>query len=106
MTYRLTDVENFGGLRTEIWVDEDGNVTERKVQDTTPILEMNKAEANSYERVNPGEHFIKAASIPPIIQLKWLDEGVDILNPDHAAEVDKRLNSNEWAYLRTAPGRL
>ncbi len=106
MAYRLTDVEWWGDLKTETWVNEFGDVTEVKSQDTTRTLEMNRAEINSHEHVNPGEHFVKAASIPPIIQIKWLQEGVDILNPDHADEVDRRLNSNEWAYLRTAPGRI
>ncbi len=106
MTWRLTDEEWWGDLRTQTFVNERGDVAEVKTQDPTATLEANKAEMNGHQRVNPGEHFVKAASIPPIIQLKWLDEGVDIMNPDHADEVDKRLNSNEWAYLRTAPGTL
>lgn len=103
---KVFDVETRGGLTTKTWIDEVGNIVEEKIQDTTPILEANKAALSNYERVDSGEHFVRAASVPMIIYLQWLDEGVDMHNPDHADEVNRRLNSSEWAHLRTAPGRI
>jgi hypothetical protein len=38
---------------------------------------------------------------------KWQNElGVDVFNPDHKEAVRRLLNSSEYLYLRTAPGRL
>jgi hypothetical protein len=49
----------------------------------------------------------RAASIPNSIVEKWRTElGVDIYNPDHFPAVRRLLNSSEYLYLRTAPGRL
>lgn len=106
MPYRLFEEEHRpGGVTKRHWFDEKGNHVEETIQDVEPVLDDNKRAANSYEKVR-GDHFIRAASIPPIIVLKWMNEGVNVFDPNCDAEVRRRLNSNEWAYLRTAPGRL
>lgn len=105
MPYRLMEERHDAGITTREWFDEKGNYVEEKIQDVEPALEANKRAANDYERVG-GDHFIRAASIPAIIVLKWMNEGVNVFDPNCDAEVKRRLNSSEWAYLRTAPGRL
>lgn len=106
MPYRLLEERHSGGITTREWFNERGDYVEEKIQDVEPVLEANKRALSSHERANPGEHFIRAASIPAIVVLRWLNEGVNVFDENDAKEVERRLNSSEWAYLRTAPGRL
>jgi hypothetical protein len=72
-----------------------------------PLLEANKALAASGDGYTPSRELRRAASIPMAIIEKWKNElGVDVFNPDHIGAVRRLLNSNEYAFLRTAPGRL
>jgi hypothetical protein len=44
---------------------------------------------------------VHVASIPTVVQLKWLTEyGVDLTNKDHMPAVKRLLNSDEWRYLK------
>tara|TARA_R110002153_G_scaffold27472_3_gene85345 strand:+ start:8696 stop:9019 length:324 start_codon:yes stop_codon:yes gene_type:complete len=47
-----------------------------------------------------------AAHIPSIVMMKWKAEGIDVLNPDHAPQVARKLNSSEWKHLRAAEFRI
>lgn len=77
----------------------DGTVDYVHQQDVEPYLEYNKAhKGQGMDRRSDIWH---AATIPPIVIVQWLNEGVDIYNPDHADEVKKRLNSSDWAHLRS-----
>lgn len=73
-------------------------------QDVEPIIEANKIS------MNHGTHskeFRKMATIPPIVEMLWRKKyGIDIYNPNHREGVKRLLNSPEWSYLRTAPGRI
>lgn len=95
-------------LREWHW-DEDGGgrLIHNVVQDVAPILKRNKALQNCGDNgYGKSRDFRRVASIPLVVVDKWLREGVDIFNPDHAKEVKRRLNSSEWAHLRTADGRF
>lgn len=84
-----------------------GDLTVIRSADVEPLLEINKALANSGDGYSPSRELRRAASIPMIIIEKWKDEhGVDVFNPDHREAVRRLLNSSEYLYLRTAPGRL
>jgi hypothetical protein len=37
---------------------------------------------------------------------QWLKEGVNVYDPNHAKEVERRLNDGGWLKLRTGGGRL
>ena len=50
--------------------------------------------------------FRRAAAIPNVVVEQWLREGVDVFDPNDAAEVKRRLNDPDNRFLRTAPGRL
>ena len=53
------------------------------------------------------ESWWHAATIPAIVIEKWLiEEGIDVFNPDHINKVKAKLNSSEYAYLRTSTGRI
>lgn len=79
---------------------------ERRVQDVEPILTHNKALANHDDGYTPSRDMRRVASIPLVVVEQWMKEGVDIFDPNCREEVRKRLNSSDYAYLRTAPGKL
>jgi hypothetical protein len=84
-----------------------GDLTVHRGEDVEPILENNKALAASGDGYSPSRELRRAASIPFAIIEKWRNEhGIDVFNPDHKEGVRRLLNSSEYLYLRTAPGRL
>lgn len=96
----MSEIKNTG-----FWLEDD-KIIQRNTQDVEPILDANKRLYNDGDGYTPSRDYRRAASIPLIVVEQWLREGVDVYNRDHAEEVKRRLNSSEWAYLRTAPGRL
>lgn len=94
-------------INTRFVEDGDGSLIVHREADVEPILELNKALAASGDGYTPSRELRRVASIPMAIIEKWRNElGVDVLNPDHMPKVRQLLNSNEYAFLRTAPGRL
>lgn len=90
---------------TGFWL-EDGKITIRKTQDVEPILEHNKKLFTEGDGYSPSRELRRAASIPLVIVEQWMREGIDIFDPNCAEAVKRKLNSAEYAHLRTAPGRL
>lgn len=90
---------------------EQGKLVVRRTQDTTGYLDANKAEMNEapswrpYSGANPMR---KVASIPLIVAEQWMKEGINIFDPSPEVQkkIAQKLNSNEYAYLRTYPGRV
>lgn len=94
-------------ITTRFVEDPDGKLIVHREADVEPILEANKALFNSGDGYSPSRELRRAASIPNAIIEKWRNElGIDVFNPDHKPAVRRLLNSNEYAFLRTAPGRL
>lgn len=94
-------------ITTRFVEDSDGSLIVHREADVEPLLEANKALYTSGDGYSPSREWRRAASIPMAIVEKWRNEhGVDVFNPDHRAAVRRLLNSNEYLYLRTAPGRL
>lgn len=78
-----------------------------QTQDTTPILEMNKAMASHNDGYSPTRELRRVASIPYVIIAKWLnEEGWDAMDPANHDRLVRKLNDPDWAHLRTAPGTL
>jgi hypothetical protein len=92
-------------------VEDGGGYRFAATQDATPILERNRAEATHNDGYSADRTLRRAARIPYIVGLKWLNEegwwfmdaGKD---PDAARKLVAKLNSSEYAYLRTAEGNL
>ena len=79
------------------------------VQNVDRYLERNKClrDDESYSKEGIKKEWWHAASIPVVVQYKWLkDYGVDIFNKDHAQKVNKLLDSPDWRYLKTTEGRI
>lgn len=83
---------------------KNGQLVVHRVQDTTPYLEANKRELSNFQ-ARRGMTRRKIAEIPNIIVEKWMKEGINIFDRNHAKAIQAKLNSNEYAYLRTSPGK-
>ena len=84
-----------------------GDLTVARLSDVEANLEINKALYSLNDGYSPSRELRRAASIPMSIVEKWKNElGIDVFNPDHLPAVRQLLNSSEYLYLRTAPGRL
>ena len=84
-----------------------GDLTVHRGEDVEPALELNKALYSYNDGYSPSRELRRAASVPMAIIEKWRNElGIDVFNPDHREAVRRLLNSSEYLYLRTAPGRL
>jgi hypothetical protein len=89
---------------------EQGKLVVRRTQDTTGYLEANKAEMNEAPSWRPyaNTSLRRVASIPMIVVEAWMKEGVNIFDPspEMQKKIAAKLNSNEFAHLRTYPGRV
>ena len=96
-------LSNRHGVRVDFRPQNDGTFLIETSEDVQPHLEMNKAlmaADDPHERRK--QDMWHQAHIPTTVILKWLQEGIDVFNPDHDAAVNKKLNSNEWRYLKTS----
>lgn len=85
----------------------DGTQTILSQQNSSPILENNKAMATHNDGYSPSREMRRVASIPFTVIQKWLqEEGWDAFDPNNAHKLAAKLNSNEYEYLRTAPGTV
>lgn len=95
------------GIRHYMRTEADGSHTFAASQDTDPILERNKAMANHNDGYSGSREMRRVASIPLILIQKWLhEEGWDAFDPRHADKLAQKLNSSDFAHLRTASGRV
>lgn len=90
------------GMTTTMEIDGDKtNIS--KSQDVEGILNYNKAKSNELGKKIYSDAYNHVASIPAILIAKWLtEENLDIYNPDHSERLKRKLNSNEYMYLRTS----
>lgn len=95
-------------IRTRFVTDPmTGDLVVHREADVEPILEHNKALAADGDGYSRSRELRRAASIPMAVIEKWRNElGVNVFDPDHKPAVRRLLNSSEYLYLRTAPGRL
>ena len=89
------------------WRDEsDGGFSITMSTDVSSALEANKAAQTFNDGYTPSRELRRAAFIPNAIIQKWKDEGFDMYDPENKIELLRRLDSSDYAFLRTAPGRL
>lgn len=92
------------------WYRYDAETDQDIIQSTADIeaaLEANQAMANDPSKPWRKQNMHLVASIPPIIQEKWLrEEGIDVFNKDHWPAVQRKLNSREFYKLRTSPTKI
>lgn len=90
------------------WRDNgDGTSSVLSAQDVGSIIERNKAMANHNDGYTGSREMRRVASIPLVLIEKWKrEEGWDALDPDHSDKLMQKLNDPDYAFLRTAEGRL
>jgi hypothetical protein len=76
-------------------------------QDVSAILEANKRARDQSEGQKMGD-MVRVATIPDVVAIQWMQEGITVMAPNREdlRRMKKKLNSPEWAYLRTGGGRL
>jgi hypothetical protein len=109
MGWRLLERDPLSGI--ERWFSYDPIAKKSSIktlQNVDEILDWNKTLANhDGDGYSPSREWRRAASIPTVLIHKWLaEEGIDVFNDDHWPAVVKKLDSIEYQYLRTAPGRI
>ncbi len=106
MSWRFGNYDPVTGVRKDYRHDGEGGVIVRTSQDVAPLLDRNKAMANHNDGYSESRELRRVASIPAMVRLKWLEEGWDCLDPNCADKLMRKLNDPDYAYLRTAEGRL
>lgn len=76
-------------------------------QDVSPIIESNRRAYNASENDKYSD-WNRVASIPAVVVMEWMKEGINVMAPTYEDQkkIKKKLNSPEYAYLRTRKGRL
>lgn len=75
--------------------------------DYSATLEANKRMQNDTDMTKQGikDEMWLYASIPPIVQMKWLtEEGLDVWNKAHAQRLSRKLEDPAYRYLKTTTG--
>ena len=106
---RLMDTDPLTGVRTYHSYDHDSRVTTiEETQDVTAIIEKNKALHNTdHQKIGIKQEWMHAATIPVVIQMKWLrEDGIDIFNPDDMPRILRKLNDPEYRYLKVGSAKL
>lgn len=93
---------------------QDGKVGIYREQEVDGILDAVKAERNevtSWRPYSSGRKDVSmrhVAEIPNLVAEQWLKEGINIFSPDPDMQKKfrQKLNSPEYRYLRTFPGRV
>lgn len=110
MSERLLDYDALTGVSTYHEYDgASGKTLIHTYQDIEPYLERNKAAYNTPGAKERGIRgcWWQVADIPLVVLLKWKYElGVDWNNRNHLPKIRALLNSSEYRYLRTSPGRI
>lgn len=96
-----------GKVLTLMRYDEGEDLVIRtRLQDVSPILELNKQDMIHSDCWNERRDMRLVARIPKIVAEIWMQEGVNIFDENCMPEIERRLNDPENAFLRTCPGRV
>lgn len=104
-------IRSSAGIDWSMRVNDEGQTQFLMSQDIEAALEYNKNCYNWNDGYSDSRDIRRAASIPLIIIYKWqTEEGWNALDagsdPDVAKKLMQKLNDPDYAFLRTAPGRL
>jgi hypothetical protein len=95
----LEKVNNTGHLGSDYLV--------HRTQDVTAALDANKAQATHNDGYSASRELRRVAHLPwAFIQHCRDIEGWNPLDPEYADRLKRVLNDPEYAFLRTAPGKL
>jgi hypothetical protein len=77
-------------------------------QDISALVERNRALSQARDKHARWNDFERVASIPAVVVIDWMNEGINVMAPtaEDKRKIRLKLNSPEYAYLRTRGGRL
>ena len=105
MNERFLSYDPLNGITQTLAYDHETDTTTiRSVGDCEASLELNKTMANDDDYTKDGmkRDLWHYASIPAILQMKWLvEEGIDVYKREHADRVWAKVNHPDYAYLKT-----
>jgi len=103
-TYLMTSTAGISHFMRE---NADGSTTFAASQANDPILDYNQKLRTENDGYSPSRELRRVASIPMALIYKWKhEEGWDAFDPEHADKLKQKLNDPDYAYLRTADGRI
>lgn len=95
------------GVNWSMGRDQDGNRAYFASGGSDDVVDTNKAIHNHGAHHNAEKDRYLAASIPPIIVVKWLNEdGLNVYDPEHSERLRKKLDDPAWQHLRIWKGQL
>jgi hypothetical protein len=108
MTQLVSTGIDANGIEDFVGVDADGKfILKRTCHDVEPVLDSNKRLAASGDGYSPSRDLRRVASIPiGVVEMWKAIYGVDPLSRGQERLLTRLLNDPEWAWLRTAPGRV
>ena len=96
----MTEKQLITPVTTTDHATEEGLFIER-TQDVEPLLELNKARKSQFwDGYNEDRSMQLVFELPAVIYEQWLKEGVDMFNPDHAEECERRMRDPNLAGFR------
>lgn len=110
MTKELISVDPSTGIHT--WFEFEGGAEGKfnihHTQDVEPIIEHNKRLQNEpdYKKAGIKNEFQHFATIPDIVIMQWMKEGIDVFNKDHWPAVLRKLRDPQYRHLRTSLGGI
>ncbi len=100
-------METRDGIAERLLFHGDGSIALQRSGDVTAAIDANKALCSDGDGYSPSRELRRVASIPVGVQLEWIRRfGTDPLAKSNEPLLRRLLNDPEWAYLRTAPGRV
>lgn len=109
MARELIDHDPLTGI--SVWfepLESEGKFRIHHTQDVEPFIEKNKLlqNADEYKRAGIKSGWQHVAHIPDVVVIKWLQEGIDVMNPDHLPAIKRKLRDPEYRHLRTTLGGI
>lgn len=107
MSWRFGNYDALTGIRKDYRHDGNGGVEVRMSSDVGALLDQNREMQAHNDGYSPTRELRRVARIPALLRLKWInEEGWDCLDANCQDKLARKLNDPDYAYLRTAPGRL
>jgi len=101
-------IDRESGFTTRVGYDpETGRYGIERVQDVEPLILANRQDfLSGHDGYSPSRDIQRVASIPLGVIEQWLKAGINVFDDNDWPKVTRLLDSPEYAYLRTAPGRI
>ena len=77
-------------------------------EDIQPLIDSNARARNEADKHAKWGDWNRVASIPATVVMQWMKEGINVMAPTYEDQkkIKQKLNSPEYAYLRTRGGRI